>query len=96
MKHFNEICPKCQGEMMPFDVTCDDCYEFAIEVFPHNERKVKDTLTTLGANFKAFTEKGDGSKWSLDRTLLLIEAQRKDCDTIKQLLIEELSTSNCC
>lgn len=81
---------------MPFDVTCDDCYEFTVEVFPHNERKVKDTLTALSTNFKALTEKGDGSKWSFDRTLLLIEAPRKDYDTIKQLLIEELSTSNCC
>ncbi|MCI2286073.1 hypothetical protein L3081_24945 [Colwellia sp. MSW7] len=92
MNNFNEICPKCQGEMMPFDITCDDCYEFTVEVFPHSERKVKDILTVLSVKFKAFTEKGDDSKWSLDRMLLLIEVPRKDEETIRQLLIEELST----
>ena len=82
-------CPKCGNDKMPFDVHCDDCYEFSVEVKTGNKLKMTEILYTLGYKYKEFLQKGDGSVWLKDKFMLMIEAPMRDRKAIEQILREE-------
>lgn len=82
-------CAKCGGDKMPFDIHCDACHEFPVEVKTGKKLKMIEVLCTLGYKYEEFLERGDGSAWSKDRFLLIIEASREDEKVIKQILDEE-------
>ena len=84
-----EHCPKCGNDKMPFDVHCDNCYEFSVEVKTGKKLKMTEILCTLGYKYKELLEKGDGSVWLKDKFMLIIEAPRRDEKAIKQILKEE-------
>lgn len=43
-----EICPKCKLDKMPFDVHCDSCNEFSLEIKTGKKLEMKRALNTLG------------------------------------------------
>lgn len=87
----DEKCPKCSGHKLSFDVHCDNCNEFTITVPKGKKKAMQDLITELGYKSKGFLEKDlyadDGE---LGRYMLCIEAPRRDENTIRELLRNEI------
>jgi len=81
----DERCPECSGHMYPFDVTCDDCYFFTVEVIQGCYIDLTNALHVLGYRYGEFIEK---SKWLRDRLMLKIKCPRKDNEALRQILDE--------
>ena len=85
---FNDECPKCHGEKMPFDVNCDNCYEFQVVVKRGCKLPMQMLLCDLGYKSSGHLEvSGYGS--GNNKYYLTIEAPRCDESTIRELLKEE-------
>ena len=83
MEH-EEDCPKCNQTKLPFDLHCEECYEFPVTVSDEKRVGITNAIVTLGYNFERLTE---GSYYSNDDSfILLVNAPRTDEAVILEIL----------